>query len=196
MLQYNSYNVPLKLDLVKPTGGHYEIYGISFDPSTNKLWWNGGEYYNVTTTQDPSVGCCTLDLDAGTIAAVHGPWAMDRGEADPTVNAATSHRTKTGSLEIPQWFADMPIWTPGASRSGPWASGGCSPDTAIARADPRCSPSRRVGSTHRRSVTRMTFTNGRPATKPTGSPRASHRRGSADSAAMTTPPRGPRATAR
>jgi uncharacterized repeat protein (TIGR01451 family) len=73
-----------------------ETYGLYYDQSSNRLYWNYGFNYNATNPYNPSLGYSTLN-DATGVATGVGAWSlsnryekMDRGGVTP----------------IPQWFAD------------------------------------------------------------------------------------------
>ena len=71
-------------------------YGLYYDPSSNRLYWNYGDWYNADFPYQQSLGYSTLN-DATGVATGAGAWSLanrpekfDRG----------------GIVQIPQWFAD------------------------------------------------------------------------------------------
>jgi hypothetical protein len=77
------------------TSGGNDTYGLFYDPSSGRLYWNYGWWYNSSYPNDPSLGYSTLNDTTGTATGV-GDWSLanryekfDRG----------------GMLAIPQWFA-------------------------------------------------------------------------------------------
>jgi hypothetical protein len=73
-----------------------KTYGIYFDQSSNRLYWNYGYWYNATNPGNPSFGYSVLNDTTGQATGM-GAWSLanrpekfDRG----------------GTMPIPQWFAD------------------------------------------------------------------------------------------
>jgi PKD repeat protein len=71
-------------------------YGLYYDMSSDRLYWNYGDWYNATNPYNPSFGYSTLDDSTGVATGV-GAWSLagrpekfDRG----------------GILQIPEWFAN------------------------------------------------------------------------------------------
>ncbi len=84
---YGGYTTPSSGD---PT------YGLYYDPSSNRLYWNYGDWYNADFPYQQSLGYSTLN-DATGVATGAGAWSLanrpekfDRG----------------GIVQIPQWFAN------------------------------------------------------------------------------------------
>lgn len=72
-------------------------YGLFYDSTTERLYWNYGHWYNTTNPDNPCIGFSVLDDDSGTATAM-GAWRL---------SGVSEKFGRSGTLRIPQWFADQ-----------------------------------------------------------------------------------------
>jgi hypothetical protein len=76
--------------------GSSAIYGLYWDQTDRRLYWNGGNVYDIPYSGDPSVGYSLLDDATGRVTSV-GMWKV----------GTSSKMTFAGVTAIPGWFAQQ-----------------------------------------------------------------------------------------
>jgi hypothetical protein len=71
-------------------------YGLYYDQSSGRLYWNYGDWYNIANPYNPSFGYSTLN-DATGVGTGVGAWSL---------TGRPEKFDRGGMLPIPQWFAD------------------------------------------------------------------------------------------
>ena len=77
-------------------GPEVNTYGLYYDQSANRLYWNYGDWYNADFPDNPSLGYSTLN-DATGVATGAGDWSLANRQ---------EKLDRGGVTPIPQWFAD------------------------------------------------------------------------------------------
>jgi hypothetical protein len=72
------------------------VYGLYWDESDKRLYFNYGDTYKANTNPDSSIGYATLDDSTGMATSV-GSWQVGHN----------SKMTMGGTLPIPEWFAEQ-----------------------------------------------------------------------------------------